>query len=37
VPPLAAVANAMRDATGIRFEELPLSPPVVLAALQRNP
>jgi CO/xanthine dehydrogenase Mo-binding subunit len=36
VPPLAAVANAMRDATGIRFEQLPLSPPVVLAALQRN-
>ncbi len=34
VPPLAAVANAMRDATGIRFERLPLSPPVVLAALQ---
>jgi CO/xanthine dehydrogenase Mo-binding subunit len=36
VPPLAAVANAMRDATGIRFESLPLSPPAVLAALQRN-
>ena len=34
VPPLAAVANAMRDATGIRFEQLPLSPPAVLAALQ---
>ena len=30
VPPLAAVANAMRDATGIRFTELPLSPPRVL-------
>jgi CO/xanthine dehydrogenase Mo-binding subunit len=33
VPPLAAVANAVRDATGIRFTELPLSPPRVLAAL----
>ncbi|HEX7139823.1 MAG TPA: hypothetical protein VF219_18365, partial [Vicinamibacterales bacterium] len=36
VPPLAAVANAMRDATGIRFTELPLSPPRVLAALERE-
>ncbi len=35
-PPLAAVANAMRDATGIRFTELPLSPPRVLAALDRK-
>jgi CO/xanthine dehydrogenase Mo-binding subunit len=33
-PPLAAVANAMRAATGIRFTELPLSPPRVLAALE---
>jgi CO/xanthine dehydrogenase Mo-binding subunit len=33
VPPLAAVANAMRDATGIRFTELPLTPPRVLDAL----
>jgi CO/xanthine dehydrogenase Mo-binding subunit len=33
VPPLAAVANAVRAATGIRFTELPLSPPRVLAAL----
>ena len=30
VPPLAAVANAMSDATGVRFTELPLSPPRVL-------
>ena len=36
VPPLAAVANAMRDATGIRFTALPLSPPVVLEALSRR-
>ena len=33
VPPLAAVANAMRDATGVRFTELPLSPPRVLEGL----
>jgi CO/xanthine dehydrogenase Mo-binding subunit len=36
VPPLAAVANAVRDATGIRFTELPLSPPRVLAALSAS-
>jgi CO/xanthine dehydrogenase Mo-binding subunit len=35
-PPLAAVANAMRDATGCRFTELPLSPPRVLEALVRT-
>jgi len=33
VPPLAAVANAMCGATGIRFTELPLSPPRVLQAI----
>jgi CO/xanthine dehydrogenase Mo-binding subunit len=33
VPPLGAVANAMRDATGVRFTELPLSPPRVLSGL----
>jgi CO/xanthine dehydrogenase Mo-binding subunit len=33
VPPLAAVANAVRRATGATMRELPLSPPVVLAAL----
>ncbi len=33
VPPLAAVANAMRSATGVRFTELPLSPPRVLKGL----
>lgn len=36
VPPLAAVANAMRDATGVRFTELPLSPPRVLEGLARD-
>jgi CO/xanthine dehydrogenase Mo-binding subunit len=33
VPPLAAVANAVRHATGLRLTELPMSPPKVLAAL----
>ena len=32
-PPMAAVANAVADATGIRFTELPMSPPKVLKAL----
>ena len=33
VPPLAAVANALYNATGLRMTELPMSPPKVLAAL----
>jgi CO/xanthine dehydrogenase Mo-binding subunit len=33
VPPMAAIANAMAQATGIRFTELPMSPPKVLKAL----
>lgn len=33
VPPLAAVANAVHDATGVRITNLPLSPPRVLEAL----
>jgi CO/xanthine dehydrogenase Mo-binding subunit len=36
VPPLATVANAMRDATGVRITTLPLSPPRVLAALEEQ-
>jgi CO/xanthine dehydrogenase Mo-binding subunit len=36
VPPLAAVANAMEQATGIRFTELPMSPPKVLKALKER-
>ena len=36
VPPLAAVANAMRDATGVRFTDLPLSPPRVFEALAHD-
>ena len=34
VPPLAAVANAVHDATGRRMRDLPLSPPRVLEALE---
>ena len=33
VAPLAAAANAVRDAIGIRINDLPLSPPRILAAL----
>ncbi len=34
VAPLAAAANAVRAATGIRITDLPLSPPRVLAAIE---
>jgi CO/xanthine dehydrogenase Mo-binding subunit len=34
VAPLAAVANAVRDAAGVRITSLPLSPPRVLEALE---
>jgi CO/xanthine dehydrogenase Mo-binding subunit len=34
VPPMAAIANAIEQATGIRFTDLPMSPPKVLKALQ---
>ncbi len=34
VPPLAAVANAVRDATGLRIGDLPLSPDRIYARLQ---
>ena len=33
VPPMAAIANAIRNATGLRMPNLPMSPPKVLAAL----
>jgi CO/xanthine dehydrogenase Mo-binding subunit len=36
VPPLGAIANAMERATGIRFTELPMSPPRVLKALKEK-
>jgi CO/xanthine dehydrogenase Mo-binding subunit len=35
VPPLAAVANAVHAATGVRMQELPISPPRLLEALDR--
>jgi CO/xanthine dehydrogenase Mo-binding subunit len=34
VPPLATVANAVSNATGVRFTELPLSPPRILERLE---
>ena len=33
VPPMAAVANAIRDAIGVRMHDLPMSPPKIRAAL----
>jgi CO/xanthine dehydrogenase Mo-binding subunit len=36
VPPLAAIANAVSAATGVRMTELPLSPPKVLKALDET-
>jgi CO/xanthine dehydrogenase Mo-binding subunit len=33
VPPMAAIANAVANATDIRFTELPMSPPRVLEAI----
>ena len=38
VPPMAAVANAIADATGLRLRDLPMSPPKLRAALdEREP
>lgn len=34
VPPMAAIANAIKDALGIRFTDLPISPPKVLKSLR---
>jgi CO/xanthine dehydrogenase Mo-binding subunit len=33
-PPMAAVANAIQDAVGLRLDDLPMSPPKILAALE---
>ena len=33
IPPMAAIANAIANALGIRFTELPMSPPRVLKAI----
>jgi CO/xanthine dehydrogenase Mo-binding subunit len=35
VPPMAAVANAIHAATGVRMPDLPMSPPRLLAAITR--
>lgn len=37
VPAAAAVANAVRDAVGLRQTDLPISPPKMLAALAAAP
>jgi len=34
IPPIAAIANAIYNATGVRIREQPMSPPRVLKALQ---
>jgi CO/xanthine dehydrogenase Mo-binding subunit len=36
VPPMAAIANAIAHALGIRFTRLPMSPPRVLAAIEAH-
>ena len=36
VPPMAAVANAIHRATGARLRDLPMAPPKVLVALDRE-
>jgi CO/xanthine dehydrogenase Mo-binding subunit len=36
IPPMAAIANAIENATGVRFKDLPMSPPRVLAALHNG-
>ena len=33
VPPMAAIANAIHDAIGVRMERLPMSPGAILEAL----
>ena len=33
IPPLAAIANAIHDAVGVRMRDHPMSPPKVLRAL----
>ena len=35
-PPMAAIANAIENAVGVRMTELPMSPPRLLAALDGN-
>ena len=35
-PPLAAIANAVSNAAGVRLRELPMSPPRILEALEKQ-
>ncbi|MCG8545879.1 MAG: molybdopterin-dependent oxidoreductase, partial [Alphaproteobacteria bacterium] len=36
VPPMAAIANAVKNAVGLRLTDLPMSPPKVLSALDNG-
>jgi len=36
VPPLAAIANAVSNAVGVRLDHIPMSPPRVLKAIKEN-
>ena len=36
VPPLAAIANAVSNAVGVRMTHIPMSPPRILAALEEH-
>jgi len=36
VPPLAAIANAVSNAVGVRMTHIPMSPPRILAALEKK-
>ena len=36
IPPMAAVANAVSNAVGVRLKDLPMSPPKVLASLNNG-
>ena len=36
IPVLAAVANAVYSATGVRFKELPMTPEVVLKGIKQQ-
>ena len=36
VPPMAAIANAIYDATGVRMTDLPMNPPAVTEALAQH-
>ncbi len=36
IPPLAALANAIYQAVGVRMDRLPMSPGAILEALQRQ-